>query len=58
VKVGDMIKFTYSNAYWTGLIVELLEGAWAIIWRPDRGFQTWSLDQENSHYQIEVINES
>ena len=57
MKVGDMIKLTYSNAHWVGWVVELLEDGWAVIWRPEHGFQTWSHARDlESHYQIEVID--
>lgn len=52
-KVGEMLKMSYANAYFIGLIVELLYNDTVVrIWRPDVGFQTWPL---NSHYQIESI---
>ena len=57
-KVGEMLKISYANAYFIGLIVELfyddhLDDTLVRIWRPEVGFQTWPL---NGHYKIESMN--
>lgn len=69
MKPGDLIKFSWSNGSWTGLIIELRhleiyskerESPFNIIvWRPDRDdIQEWLAPWGTSKYRIEVMNEN
>jgi hypothetical protein len=58
MKVGDMVKMSHAGGCWVGLIVELLNSPWAVVWRPEQGFQTWPMSGGHPERQFEVINKN